>query len=51
MEDHSSDTNLLTLTDEAVLSADFPADIRARAEASRDRIFEDIMEFITAKKD
>ena len=51
MKDHSFDTQLFTLTDEAIMSADFPADIAERAEASRNRIFEDILEFITAEKD
>ena len=50
MKENSFDTHLFTLTDEAILSADFPDDIAERAEASRDRIFEDILEFITEEK-
>ena len=50
MKEDCFDTNVFLLTDEAILSADFPADVAERAEASRDRIFEDIQEFITEEK-
>lgn len=48
MKNHSFDTDLLTLTDEEILSVDFPVDIRERAKTSRNRIF--IKEFITPEK-
>lgn len=49
MKEACFDTNAFLLTDEDILSADFPADIAERAEASRDRIFDDIMDFINSE--
>lgn len=42
-------TDPFLLTDEDILSVDFPIDIQEQAEASRDRIFDDIMDFVNSE--